>query len=177
VTQNKKGINSIELETRKSDLDNVKVLVNEFGKLAYSVVDKYYCNIGYETGVDRLIKLLRKNEFSKQDFLADPVKNIRDFLHGYFKDRGGNLPKVWTENNTVFLMTEISVPCITIAAEKLVGICHKDICNVYCRALAKGIIKIFEDFFPGIKINFYNKSSRRNGGRSDCIEAFQVVIP
>jgi len=31
------------------------------------------------------------------------VEGVREFIHGYFADRGGNMPDIWTEGNTVFL--------------------------------------------------------------------------
>ena len=65
----------------------------------------------------------------------------------------------------------------TIEAEKLAEQCHEDVCAIYCRTFAKGIVSVLEDFFPEIVINFYNVSSRRDGKDSDCKEAFQVLSP
>lgn len=172
-----KGINTVDFNKRKEDLYNISVLFHEFGNLAYSVIEKYYTGIGYETGVERLTKLIKDDKFSKSRFMEDPVKGIEKFLFGYIKDRGGNLPTIWSEENSVFLMTEASVPCITVAAERDVKIQHKDICTIYCRAVAKGLIMIFEDFFPGIQIQFYNTSSRRGREGNDCIEVFKIVVP
>lgn len=172
-----KGINTVEYEDRKNDLSNIQVLFNEFGNPAYRAIEKYNTGIGYESGIERLTQLIKEKKFTKSRFMADPVKGIEEFLHGFFKDRGGNLPKVWSEKNTVFLMTEISVPCITIEAEKEAPIRHREICSVYCRAEVKGLIQIFEDFFPGIQIQFYNVSSRRSQEGDDCVEAFKVIVP
>ncbi|MFC1724119.1 hypothetical protein ACFL4T_00725 [candidate division KSB1 bacterium] len=172
----KKSIDSLQFSTRKNELQNINLLVNEFGDSAFRVIGNYYFNTGYEAGFERLTKLIENKRFSYEKFKKDPVKGISDFLHGYFKDRGGNLPKVWSEDNTVFLMTEIGVTCITIEAEKEVSVPHRDICNIYCRAFVKGMVNIFEDFYPGITINFYNAGSRRDKVKKDCIEAFQVII-
>lgn len=172
-----KGINTVDYENRKNDLSKIRFLYNEFGNLTYRAIEKYNTGIGYECGIERLTRLIKEKKFSKSQFMADPVKGIETFLHGFFKDRGGNLPKVWSEKNTVFLMTEISVPCITIEAEKEVPIRHREICSVYCRAEVKGLIQIFEDLFPGIQIQFYNVSSRRGPEGDDCVEAFKVIVP
>lgn len=177
MTDTKKSISNLDLANRKNELSNINILFNQFGNLAYRAIEQQYTCCGYETGVERLTKLVKNNLFSKSKFTDDPVKGIEEFLHGFFKDRGGNLPKVWSEKDTVYLMTEVNVPCITIAAEKKIKVHHKDICNLYCRAFVKGLIKIFEDLFPGILINFYNVSSRRGEGKNDCVEAFQVIVP
>ena len=172
-----RGINIVDFDKRMRDLRQIQVLHEMFGNAAYKAMEKYYTGIGYETGVERLVKLIEESSFSERQFRANPVKGIEDFLLEYFQDRGGNLPKIWSEGNTVFLMTEASVDCVTVRAEKEVGIQHRDICNVYCRAEAKGMIKIFEDFFPELSIQYYNASSRRTKECNDCIEAFQVIAP
>ena len=172
-----KGINTVDYDKRKNDLKNIQLLFNEFKDVTYPVMDKYYTGVGYETGVDRILALIKEKRFSSQGFQENPVKGIEEFLYGYFKERGGNLPKIWSEGDTVFLMTEASVPCITAAAEKEVKIQHRDICNVYCRAVAKGLVMIFQDFFPGIQIQFYNVSSRRKKKGDHCIEAFKIIVP
>jgi hypothetical protein len=172
-----KGINTVDFDKRRDDLNNIHVLFGEFGDLAYPVIDKYYTGVGYETGVDRILTLTKEKKFSSVRFRENPVKGIEEFLYGYFKERGGNLPKIWSEGDTVFLKTEASVHCITAAAEKEVKIRHSDICNVYCRAVAKGLVMIFQDFFPGIQIQFYNVSSRRKNKGDDCVEAFKIIVP
>ncbi len=87
------------------------------------------------------------------------------------------MPDVFIEGNTVFLETKFCKNCLTIEAEKLAEHCHEDVCAIYCRTFAKGIVSVLEDFFPEIVINFYNVSSRRDGKDSDCREAFQVLSP
>lgn len=177
MTGVKKSIDSLELKTRKDELSNINTLYNEFGDPVYLAVDKYFTNTGYEAGFERIVKLLEKKEFSKKIFLENPVKAVENHIHGFFADRGGNMPDVWSENNTVFLKTEKNAPCITTEAEKEIKVFHKDICQVYCRSFVKGFVKVFEDLFPGILINFYNASSRREKDSKDCIEAFQVIVP
>jgi hypothetical protein len=177
MTDQKKSIDNLDLANRKNELVNVNTLYNHFGSAAFRAIEKQYTGSGYQTGVERLTRLIKNKLFSRSEFSRDPIKGIEEFLHGYFKDRGGNLPRVWSEKNTVYLMTEFNVPCVTIAAEKEVPVPHREICNIYCRAFVKGMLKIFEDFFPGIVINFYNASSRRGPEKGDCVEAFQVVLP
>ena len=172
-----KGINTVDLNNRKKDLQNICVLFQEFGNQAYRALEKYYTGIGFETGMERLTELIKQKKFSKNRFIGNPVKGIEEFLSGYFEDRGGNMPTIWIEDNTVFLMTEVSVPCVTVAAERDVEIQHRDICHIYCRTIAKGLILIFEDLFPGIQIQFYNVSSRRSKDGDDCVEAFKVIVP
>ena len=156
-------------------MNNIYDLHQEFGNNAFKSITRYYTNSGYTKGIERITKLTKENKFSKIEFEKDPVKSIADFLRGYFIERDGNLPEVWFENNTVYLKTEYCEYCVTIEAEKSAKHCHDDVCAIYCRAFAKGLISIFEDIFPGIVINFYNVSSRRDGKESDCVEAFQVI--
>ena len=172
-----KGINTVDYDKRKNDLENIELLFSEFGDLTYPIMDKYYTGIGYETGVDRILALIKAEMFSRHRFWENPVKGIEEFLYGHFKERGGNLPKIWSEGDTVFLMTEVSVPCITAAAEKEVNLKHRDICNIYCRAVAKGLVMVFQDFFPGLQVQFYNVSSRRKNKGDQCIEAFKIIVP
>ncbi len=84
---------------------------------------------------------------------------------------------VFIEGNTVFLETKFCKNCLTIEAEKQAEQCHEDVCAIYCRTFAKGIVSVLEDLFPEIVINFYNVSSRRDGKNSDCREAFQILSP
>jgi len=172
-----KGISDFKLQTRIDEINNIFDLNNEFGNLAFRATERYYENSGYVAGYDRIVKLLKSGEFSKVKFLADPLEGVREFLHGFFVDRGGNLPEVWIENGVVLLKTEITKYCVTIEAEKTAKHCHNDICGIYCRAFAKGMISIFEAFFPGIIINFYNLTTQRDGKGSDCVEAFQILSP
>jgi len=170
-----KSIDNPNLQNRIEELNNIYDLHHEFGDIAFKSITKYYTNSGYLKGIERIIKLLKENTFSKQDFKKNPVKNIADFLRGYFIERGGNLPDVWFEENIVYLKTEFCKYCVTIEAEKIAKHCHDDVCAIYCRAFAKGLISVFEDLFPGIMINFYNVSSRRYSKESDCVEVFQVI--
>jgi hypothetical protein len=127
--------------------------------------------------MERLIKLLKSEKFQAENFSENPVEGVRDFLQGYFADRGGNMPDIWVEGNTVFWETKYCKNCLTIEAEKLAEHCHDDVCAIYCRTFVKGIVAVLEDFFPEIVINFYNVSSRRDGKESDCREAFQILSP
>ena len=173
----KKSIDNLSLANRVNELNNIYDLHNTFGANAYKAIHKYYMNSGYSKGIERITKLLKEDKFSVLDFGKNPIKVIADFLHGYFVDRGGNLPEVWAEKNTVFLKTEYCKYCVTIEAEKTAKNCHEDVCAIYCRAFAQGLLSIFTDLFPGIIINFYNQSSQRQGKEIDCVEAFQVIIP
>lgn len=175
MIQQEKGINSFKLEDRKEDLRSINTLNGIFGRQTFVAAKRYFFSVGYEAGYDRLVRLIREGKFQKEDFQKNPVKGIRDFLHGFFVDRNGAMPKVWTEDDTVYLMTELDDYCVTIEAEKEIPVCHKDICNTYCRSEAEGLVSVFCDFFPGLFINFYNKSSKRK--KCDCIEAFQVIYP
>ena len=174
--QNKpKSIDNLNLQNRINELNNIYELHQVFDSNAFKAIARYYTNSGYAKGIERITKLLKENKFSRKEFEQDPVKNIADFLRGYFIYRGGNLPEVWFEENIVYLKTEYCKYCVTIEAERSAEHCHDDVCAIYCRAFAKGLISIFEDLFPGIVINFYNVSSRRDGKESDCVEAFQVI--
>jgi len=175
MDQTKKSIDNLNLQNRINELNNIYDLHQEFGDNAFKSIAKYYTNSGYAKGIEGITKLIKENRFCKKEFEEDPIKNIADFLRGYFSDRGGNLPEVWFEDNTVYLKTEYCKYCETIEAEISARHCHDDVCAIYCRAFAKGLISIFEELFPGIVINFYNVSSRRDGKDSDCVEAFQVI--
>jgi len=170
-----KSIDNLNLQNRINELNNIYVLYQFFGDNAFRAIASYYENSGYSKGIERITKLIRENKFSISDFAENPQKSIADFLQGYFIDRGGNLPQVWYEENTVFLKTEYCKYCVTIEAEKTAQNCHDDVCAIYCRAFAKGLISIFETLFPSIVINFYNVSTRRDGSGNDCVEAFQII--
>ena len=174
--QNKpKSIDNLNLKNRINELNNIYELHQVFDSNAFKTIARYYTNSGYAKGIERITKLLKENKFSRKEFEQDPVKNIADFLRGYFIDRGGNLLEVWFEENIVYLKTEYCKYCVTIEAERSAEHCLDDVCAIYCRAFAKGLISIFEDLSLGIVINFYNVSSRRDGKESDCVEAFQVI--
>lgn len=177
MSDNKKGLESLDLETKIKELETINLLHEEFGDVAFRSVEKYYVYSGYITGMDRLSSLVKSGEFDAKTFWDDPVMAIEIFLRGYFVERGGNMPEIWSENRTVYLKTAYCKFCVTIEAEAHAPKCHNDVCYIYCRAFAKGMVKVLEEFFPGLIINFYNKSSRRDGEGMDCVEAFQIVTP
>ena len=174
---NDKGINNLSIQTRVDELNDFALLHRKFGDLAFRAIQKNNYNTGYAIGMERLIKLIKEDKFNIEKFRSNPVEGVREFLHGYFEDRGGNMPDIWAEGNTVYLETKICKNCLTIEAEKLAEQCHEDVCAIYCRTFAKGIVSVLEDFFQEIVINFYNVSSRRDGKESDCREAFQILSP
>lgn len=174
---NDKGINNLSIQTRVEELNDFALLHRNFGNLAFRVIQKNNFYFGFAVGMERLTKLLTEEKFDIVTFRQNPVEGVREFIHGYFADRGGNMPDIWAEGNTVFLETKFCKNCLTIEAEKLAEQCHEDVCAIYCRTYAKGIVSVLEDFFPEIVINFYNVSSRRDGKDSDCREAFQVLSP
>ncbi|MFC1887608.1 hypothetical protein ACFLYK_02250 [Candidatus Cloacimonadota bacterium] len=172
-----KSINNLKLSNRITELNNINLLQKEFGDTAFRAVENYYFNSGFQIGFDRLVKLVKEKLLTFEMLKNKPLDSVRDFLHGYFIDRGGNLPDVWHENGIVFLKTEYCKYCVTIEAEESAEKSHNDVCAIYCRSFAKGLVKVLEDFYPGLVINFYNVSSRRDGKDSDCVEAFQVITP
>ncbi|MCF7920640.1 MAG: hypothetical protein K9N06_12075 [Candidatus Cloacimonetes bacterium] len=171
------SISDFKLETRIAELKVIAALEVRFGGIAFKGMRRYYLASGYQAGVERLLKLLSADSEYEKTFWQAPGERIRDFLHGFFLDRGGNLPEVWLEGDTVFLKTEVTAYCVTIAAEKQAPRCHSDVCAIYCRAFAEGLVSVFEEFFPGIVINFYNVSSQRQGKGIDCVEGFKIVVP
>ena len=93
--QNKpKSIDNLNLQNRINELNNIYELHQVFDSNAFKVIARYYTNSGYAKGNERITKLLKENKFSRKEFEQDPVKNIVDFLRGYFIDRGGNLLEV-----------------------------------------------------------------------------------
>ena len=172
-----KSISNFKLEARICELREIGELHKRFGGVAYRGLRRYYLAAGYQAGVDRLIKLISADAEYHKSFWNEPLAFIRDFLYGFFKDRGGNLPEVWVEGDIVFLKTEDTAYCVTIDAEKHVSGCHSDVCAIYCRAFAEGLISVFEEFFPGVVINFHNVSSQRSGAGIPCVEAFKIVVP
>ena len=174
---NDKGINNLSIQTRVEELNDFALLHRKFGNLAFRAIQKNNYHSGFAIGMEKLIKLLKEGKFKIEVFRNNPVEGVREFLHEYFTDRGGNMPDIWVEGNTVFLETKFCKDCLTIEAEKLAEQCHEDVCAIYCRTFAKGIVSVLEDFFPEIVFNFYNVSSRRDGKDSDCREAFQILTP
>ena len=112
------SISDFKLETRISELNQVAALHRRFGGVAFKAMRRYYLAAGYQAGVDRLLHLIATYDEYEKGFEKEPIRYISDFLFGFFKDRGGNLPEVWTEDDTVFLKTEDTAYCVTIAAEK-----------------------------------------------------------
>lgn len=174
---NDKGINNLSIQTRVEELNDFALLHKKFGNIAFRAIQNNNFYSGFTVGMEKLTKLVKAGKFKIEGFRQNPVEGVRDFLHGYFADRGGNMPDICVEGNTVYLETKFCKNCLTIEAEKLAEHCHEDVCAIYCRTFAKGIVSVLEDFFPEIVINFYNVSSRRDGKESDCREAFQVLSP
>ncbi len=170
----KKGLDNLNVKAREKEINIIKYLFDEFGEPAFRAVQKYHFSTGYQKGFELLHNLISTNKFSKNKFWEDPVTGIKKFLTGYFQQRGGNMPQIWSENDTVYLKTGADVFCVTEEAEKKALKSHQDICNIYCRSFVEGLIGIFEEICPGLIIHFYNVSSRRDEKRSDCVEAFQV---
>jgi len=170
----KKGLDNLNIKAREKEINTIKFFYDEFGESAFRSVQKYHFSTGYQKGYELLGSLLGSKKFSKNKFWKDPVCRVKEFLISYFKQRGGNMPEIWSENDTVYLKTAAEIFCVTEEAEKKALKCHNDICNIYCRSFVEGLLSIFEEVFPGIIINFYNISSRRDEKRSDCVEAFQV---
>ena len=174
---NDKEINNLSIQTRVEELNNFALLHHKFGNIAFRAIQKNNYYSGFAIGMERLTKLIKEDKFDIKAFQQNPVEGVREFLQGYFANRGGNMPDIWIEGNTVYLETKICKNCLTIEAEKLTEQCHEDVCAIYCRTFAKGIVSVLEELFPEIVINFYNVSSRRDGKDSDCREAFQVLSP
>lgn len=169
------ALNNLEIKNRIKELKDIIKLYENFGNSSFDLVERYNVSLGFETGYKRIFLLLKNNEFNKATFYENPVKIISEFLYNYFKDRGGNLPQVWRENNVIYLKTEFAKSCPTYEAEKSLPVPHCEICNIYCRSFVKGLLSVFVELFPGVKINFFNKSSRRSG--DDCVEGFQIICP
>ncbi|MFC1782706.1 hypothetical protein ACFL02_03855 [Planctomycetota bacterium] len=172
--ENKKGLDNLSVEARRKEINTIRHLFDTFGEPAFRSIQKYHFSTGYQRGFEILNDLLAEENFLEASFRQDPVGGVRDFLISYFKRRGGNMPEIWSENNIVYLKTAAEVFCITEEAEKQASKCHSDVCNIYCRSFIRGYVSIIEEVLPGIIINFYNVSSRRDDKRSDCVEAFQV---
>ena len=174
---NDKGINNLSIQTRVDELNDFTLLHKNFGNVAFRAIQKNNFYSGFSVGMERITRLLKEDKFDIESFRQNPIDGVREFIHGYFADRGGNMPDIFIEGNTVFLETKFCKNCLTIEAEKLAEQCHEDVCAIYCRTFAKGIVSVLEELFPEIVINFYNVSSRRDGKDSDCREAFQVLSP
>ncbi len=77
----------------------------------------------------------------------------------------------------MYLRTKACKECLTVEAEALLPVVHREICFAYCRAWAEGYVQVVADLFPGVVIHYHNLESRRSGAGQDCVEAFQVVVP
>ena len=172
--ENKKGLDNLSVQARENEINTIRYLYDAFGEPAFRSIQKYHFSTGYQKGFELLNDLIAENTFSREKFWEDPAGGVRDFLICYFERRGANMPEIWSENDTVYLKTAVEVFCVTEEAEKQALKCHSDVCNIYCRSFVQGYISILPEIFPGLIINFYNVSSRRDGKRSDCVEAFQV---
>lgn len=170
----KKGLDNLSVKARKEEINTIKYFYDEFGESAFRTIQKYHFSVGYQKGIELLKTQINNKQFSDKKFREDQTSGVKKFLISYFKQRGGNMPEIWHENDTVYLKTAADIFCVTEEAEKSALKCHNDICNIYCRSFVEGLLSIFEEVYPGIIINFYNVSSRRDAKRSDCIEAFQV---
>ncbi len=173
----KQGLQATNLSAKLSDLSAVNALHAEFGDLAWPVLRRQYLALGYGEGVGRLTRLLETGDFSREKFAADPVDGVRVWLQGFFDDRGGAMPEIWVEDNTVFLCTRACKQCLTIDAEFTKPVAHREICYIYCRAWAEGYVQAVADLFPGLVVHYHNVDSQRAGPEHDCVEAFQVVAP
>ena len=170
----KKGLDNLCLKARKKEIDTIRHLYDVFGEPAFRAIQKYHFSTGYQKGFELLSTVLAEDLFADETFREDPVSGVKTFLVTYFERRGGNMPDIWSENDTVYLRTKAEVFCVTEEAEKQALKCHTDVCNIYCRSFIQGYISIIEAVYPGVIIHFYYVSSRRDDKRSDCVEAFQV---
>ena len=173
----KQGLTATDMDAKLSDLAGVNALQANFGDLAWPVLRKQYLALGYQEGVARLVRTLEAGTFSRDAFAADPVEGVRAWLQGFFDDRGAAMPDIWREERTVFLRTLACKNCLTVDAEVLLPVVHREVCYIYCRAWAEGYVQVVADLFPGVVIHYYNEDSRRDGAGHDCVEAFQVVVP
>ena len=164
----------MDVEARVLELRSISELHDAFGREAFRAVRRLHLSTGYARGFRLLQTLVGEKAFSLDDFRRDPVAGVESFLREYFTRRGWNMPDIWSEGDTVFLRTCADVFCITEEAERSAPVCHGDVCNIYCRAFAEGLVSTLSEFFPALVINFHNVSTRRDTQRSDCVEAFQV---
>ncbi|RKY89703.1 hypothetical protein DRQ09_00905 [candidate division KSB1 bacterium] len=175
MSEKVKQDNNLQLNQRIEEFNDIKLLFNTFGETAYRAAWKYFFSNGYEVGYERFMKAVKKGTLTPEKFKSEPVKTIENFLKEFFRERGGNQPEIWSENSTIFLKTERDVWCPAHDAVAISGINHKDICSIHKRAFVIGIVKTFEEFFPGLTTNCYNVSSRFLDENADCIEAYQII--
>lgn len=177
MTNTKQGLTATDMEAKLTDLGAVNALQATFGDGAWPVLRKQYLALGYSEGVARMARLLEAGQFDRDAFGADPAEGVRVWLQGFFDDRGAAMPDIWREGRTVYLRTKACKQCLTIDAEKVLPVVHKEICFLYCRAWAEGYVEAVADLFPGVVVHYHNVDSRRDGPEHDCVEAFQVVSP
>jgi len=151
------------------------LLFDTFGETTYRAVQKYYYSHGYAIGYERIVEAVQKGKLTPESFRKNPVETVEKFLKDFFKARGGNQPQIWSEGETVYLKTERKVWCPSCETSVKTGINHREVCTIHKRALVIGIVKIFEDFFPGLVANCYNVSSRLSEENADCVEAYQII--
>ena len=163
--------------TRTDEFTNIKNLREAFGDSAYRAVERYYFNTGYEAGFEIVSKWIKEGTTNKEKMLADPVEAAVGILKEYFTARGGAMPEMWQEANTVFMRTRKSEWCPTPEAKMKSGVTYQDVCTINRRAFVKGLVKVLEDFLPAVTINTYNAGSRMLKEPKDCVEAFQVISP
>jgi hypothetical protein len=177
MSSDKQGLTATDLEAKLADLGEVNALHDAFGDRAWPVLRRQYLALGYSEGVARLTRLLADDGFDGDAFAADPVDGVRAWLKGFFDDRGAAMPDIWREGRTVYLRTQACKQCLTVDAERVRPVAHREICYVYCRAWAEGYVQAVADLFPGVVVHYHNVDSRRDGPEHDCVEAFQVVGP
>jgi len=171
------GLAAVSLDEKLADLAAVTALHAAFGDVAWPVLRRQYLAAGYQAGVERLAREVAAGRFSPAGFTADPVAGVREWIAGFFTDRGAAQPEVWAEQGTVYLRTRGCERCATREAEARHPVAHDEVCHVYCRAWVEGYVLPLADLFPGVIINYHNVDSRRAGPDHDCVEAFQVIAP
>ena len=175
MSEKVKKDDNLQLKQRIDEFNDIKFLFNIFGEAAYRATQKYFFSHGYEIGYERVLKAVKKGELTQQIFQTNPIETIKQFLINFFKERGGNQPDIRIEKSVIYLRTKKEVWCPAPDAAIKTGIRHKDICTIHKRALVIGLVKVFEEFFPGLVINCYGASSRFEDEKSDCVEAYQII--
>jgi len=170
-----KGLAATDIQTKLEDLATINTLHAAFGDLAFPAARRYHHAMGYAAGVERLACLVAAGDFDREKFLVDPASGVAAWLQGFFAERGGNQPEIWSEGRTAYLRTRACKTCLVVEAEKQLPSRHREVCFVYCRAWAEGYVTALVEMFPSITVHYYNVSSRRHGEGEDCTEAFQVI--
>jgi len=175
MSEKVKQDDNLQLNQRIDEFNDMKLLFNTFGEVAYRATQKYFFYHGYEIGYEKVLKAVKNGELTPPIFQSNPVEIIKQFLIGFFKERGGNQPDIWIEKSVIYLRTKKEVWCPAPPAVEKSGVQHKDICNIHKRSLVMGLVIVFEEFFPGLVINGYGDSSRFDDEKSDCVEAYQII--